>query len=105
MSDTTSSRGVIVKHPDGMHVRFATSLTQLVSEFESAITVIKGAERADAASVMHVLGLGAVQGTELEIEANGPDAEAALNALVEFFNQDPIDEEETNQQEANGDVA
>ncbi len=54
---------------------------------------------------MEVLSLGAVQGTELEIEASGPDADAVLDALVEFFEQVSIDEDTTSQQEANDDVA
>jgi phosphotransferase system HPr (HPr) family protein len=105
MSESKSSRDVVVKHPDGLHLRLGERFVSLAGQFESTIEIIKGAQRVDASSIMNVLSLGAVQGTELEIEASGPDAEAALNALVEFFDQDTIDEDAANQQEANGDVA
>ncbi|MFP6613566.1 MAG: HPr family phosphocarrier protein [Pirellulales bacterium] len=105
MSETKPSRGVVVKHPDGLHIRLGERFVSLAGQFESTVEVIKGAERVDASSIMEVLSLGAVQGTELEIEASGPDADAVLDALVEFFEQVSIDEDTTSQQEANDDVA
>ena len=105
MSETKSRRGVVVRHPDGLHLRFGERFVRLAGQFESTIEVIKGTEHVDAKSIMDVLTLGAAQGTELEIEASGPDADAALNALVEFFQIEPMDEDAANQQEANDDVA
>jgi phosphocarrier protein len=54
------------------------------SRFSSSIEVVKGGERVDGKSILSILTLVAEQGTELSIEANGPDAQDALRALVEL---------------------
>ena len=57
-------------------------------QFESAIEVGREDHRVDAKSILHVLTLGAAQGTELMLAADGDDAEAALEALVQLVESD-----------------
>ncbi len=52
---------------------------------------------ADGKSLIDLCTLGAAQGMELEIEASGPDAEAALNALAECIEKESVDESNTDQ--------
>jgi phosphocarrier protein len=62
----------------------------LANQFESNIRVVKGGEEpgeADGKSVMQMIILAAVKGTPLRIEADGPDADAAVQKLVELFDQ------------------
>jgi phosphocarrier protein len=79
---------VVVTNPQGLHARPADLFVKLASRYESTIEVIKDGERVDGKSILAILTLAAVQGTNLRIEANGPDAEAALQALTELIVRD-----------------
>lgn len=79
------SRKVVVTNPQGMHARPADMFVKTANRFQSEIAVIKGNERVDGKSILGILTLAATEGTELSLEANGSDAEAALDALVELF--------------------
>jgi phosphocarrier protein len=70
----------------GIHARPAGRFVALASEFESEITVGKGAEWVNGCSVLSLLSLAASQGTVLRVRAVGGDAEQAveeLGALIE----------------------
>ena len=88
MAGGTASRIVVVTNPQGLHARPADLFVKLASQYESTVEVIKDGERVDGKSILAILTLAAVQGTQLEIEATGPDAEAALNALAELIGRD-----------------
>jgi len=57
---------------------------EVASRFGSAIDVISGDKRADAKSIMEVLMLAAEKDAELVIQAEGEDAEEAVEALAEL---------------------
>lgn len=97
MNESKLSRRAIVRNPQGLHIRVGQLLASLASEFESKIEVINGDRRANATSILDILTLGAEQGTELEIEASGPDAEAALQVLAEFVQRKSFDDEKADQ--------
>ena len=77
----------------GLHARAATKLVTLVNQFDADVTVIHDQKRASAASVMGLLMLETCQGQEISIEADGEDAEAALQA-IETLVADRFDERE-----------
>lgn len=78
---------IIVKYIHGLHARPATELVKLASSFRSTIEVenVKTKNRVNAKSILSILTLAAVYGTELVIRATGPDEEEALNAVAGFF--------------------
>ena len=84
MADGKISRTVVVTNPQGLHARPADLFVKLASQYQAIIEVIKDGERVDGKSILAILTLAAVQGTELTIEASGPDAEVALHALSEL---------------------
>jgi phosphotransferase system HPr (HPr) family protein len=84
MADGKISRMVVVTNPQGLHARPADLFVKLASQYQAIIEVIKDGERVDGKSILAILTLAAVQGTELTIEASGPDAEVALHALSEL---------------------
>ena len=61
-------------------------------EFKSTIEVISGDRRVDGKSLLDIATLGASQGTQLEIEAQGPDAEAAVEALAKILETSSVDD-------------
>ena len=84
MAQASASRTVVIGNPQGLHARPADLFVKLASRYESNIEVIKDGERVDGKSILAILTLAAVQGTQLRIEATGPDAEAALEALADL---------------------
>ena len=65
----------------GLHARAAAKLTHLASGYQSEIWVSRSGRRVNAKSIMGVMMLAAGQGTTVHIEAEGADAQAALDAL------------------------
>ena len=76
----------------GLHARAAAKLVRLAGRFESDIVLRSGPREADAKSIMAVLMLAGTEGTELEVEVRGRDAQAALESvralLAERFGED-----------------
>lgn len=68
----------------GLHARPAMSFVETASGFQSDVWVKGNNQRVDGKSIMQMMMLAATRGTKLEIEANGPDAEAAIARLVEL---------------------
>jgi phosphocarrier protein len=70
----------------GLHARASAKLTKLAGSFKSQVHLARNGRRVNAKSIMGVMMLAAGQGSELELEVEGPDeAEAArsLKALVD----------------------
>jgi phosphocarrier protein len=80
-----ASRTVVVSNPQGLHARPAHEFVKLASQFQAKIELVKGHERVDGKSILALLTLAAGPGTELRIEAEGGDAETALEALAELL--------------------
>lgn len=84
MTQSTLNRKVVICNPQGLHARPADLFVRLANSFQSDITVIKDSQRVDGKSMLDIFTLAASQGTELWIEARGPDAQQAIDALGEL---------------------
>ena len=69
----------------GLHARPSAALASRAKGFEAQVTIRHGGKEASATSIAHLLILEAVKGSQLEIEAEGPDAEEAIAALAGMF--------------------
>jgi phosphocarrier protein HPr len=76
------TRHVVVPNTLGLHARAAARFVQTAAHFAAQIRVSRGGRTVDGKSLMGVLLLAASQGSMLEIDADGPDADAALDALA-----------------------
>jgi len=65
----------------GMHARAAAKFVHTAGGFTSHIRVLRGEREVDGKSIMGLLLLAAAQGASIRITADGPDEEAALDAL------------------------
>ena len=74
---------VLVQNQVGLHARPATFFIQRANEFKSSIWVEKEERRVNSKSLLGVLSLGIVGGTDIRIIADGADAEKAVNSLVD----------------------
>ena len=85
MAEQPVTRTVVVINPQGLHARPAEVFVKTASQYQSKIDVIKDGNRVDGKSILNILTLAAVQGTQLCLEATGPDAQDALIALSDLF--------------------
>jgi len=80
---TAEHRAVVtIVNQKGLHARASAKIVEAAARFQSRITVSKDGQRVDARSIMGLMMLAASPGSEIVIEADGPDAEAALAAVV-----------------------
>jgi PTS system galactitol-specific IIA component len=75
---------LVITHAVGLHARPAALFVTLAKTFNSAITVFCKDKKANAKSILNILSLGADNGCEIRIRAEGDDAAAALKALSEL---------------------
>ena len=79
-------RSVTVVNKLGIHARPATLLVQAASRYEADVFLSKGdVTRINGKSIMGVMMLAAEQGAEVLVEAEGSDAEAALQAVSDLL--------------------
>lgn len=75
---------VTIHHKVGLHARPAAMFVQTAAKYSSDIEVTHGETTANAKSILGILTLGAHQGAEITIKAEGEDAEEALQALEQL---------------------
>lgn len=75
-------RELLISNKLGLHARASAKLTKLASEFVSDIWLSRGSRRVNAKSIMGVMMLAAGPGTRIGVEADGDDAEQALDQLT-----------------------
>ena len=76
---------VVISNPQGFHLRPMGAFAQLAARFESSVKVSREGQSVNGKSILDLMLLAAVQGTELTLEVAGPDAQAALDALVNLL--------------------
>ena len=66
----------------GLHARASAKLTKLAGSFPCEVWMSKGERRVNAKSIMGVMMLAAGIGSTVQIETNGPQEQAAMDALL-----------------------
>ena len=80
------TRTLLIKNKLGLHARAATKLAMLSKDYQAEVTIIHKDKQASASSVMGLLLLQTCQGQEVQVSADGPDSEQALNAIEDLIN-------------------
>ena len=70
---------------DSLHMKAIAVLIQKASVYKSSIWLTRGERRANAKSLLGVMSLGIENGMEIEIVAEGPDEEAALEDVRSYL--------------------
>jgi len=73
---------VRIANKKGLHARASAKIVEAAARFRSRIMISKDGQSVDARSIMGLMMLAASEGSEIAIEAEGPDAAAALAAIV-----------------------
>jgi phosphotransferase system HPr (HPr) family protein len=92
MNMDTLQRTVRITNPQGLHMRPSVAFAELAGRYECQVTVHHEGRSVDGKSPWDLLLLAAMPGTELTIEAAGPDAEEALDALIDLLSRPPEEE-------------
>ncbi len=77
-------RQVEITNAMGLHLRPADKFVRVAHRFQSEIRVLVDGREINGKSILDLTTLAAERGTWLDLEARGPDAEAAVEALAEL---------------------
>ena len=72
---------ITISNKLGLHARASAKLTKLAGSFKSEIHMARNGRRINAKSIMGVMMLAAGMGAEVELEVEGVDEQAAMDAL------------------------
>jgi len=77
---------VLIQNKLGMHARSAAMFVEMAGRFASRILVKKDDAEVNGKSIMGIMMLAAAKGTELILEAHGPDEHEAIESLAMLVN-------------------
>lgn len=78
---------VVLKNETGLHARPASELAKIAAKYQSTVNlIIEGKPVINAKSILNIMAAGIKNSTEIEIQCDGADEEAAMNELLNAFN-------------------
>lgn len=77
-------RELTIRNRLGLHARAAARFVHTANRFRSRVTVTRNGKTMDGKSILGILLLAASQGAQMEVGAEGDDAEEAVAALAEL---------------------
>lgn len=77
---------VTITNKLGLHARAAVKLVNLANRFEALVKIEKDGSEIDGKSILGILTLAAVQGSEITLKVEGRDEEMAMQAILALIN-------------------
>lgn len=74
-------RELVIVNQRGLHARASAKFVKCAEGFDADISVSRDGQTVPATSIMGLMMLAAAMGTTIMVEASGPQAEAAIDAL------------------------
>lgn len=84
----SAEKDVVVKLNTGLHARPAALFVQEANKYASEVFVHKGEKKVNAKSIMGIMSLAISTDTEIKISAEGPDAQEAVDTLVDIVSKE-----------------
>lgn len=81
---TECARAATIRNRLGLHARPAAEFVKLAGTYDADVWVDKDGLEVNGKSIMGVMMLAAEAGSSIRIRAIGPDADRAVNGLVEL---------------------
>ena len=81
------SKSMTINIPKGLEARPVALLVQVASQYESSIYVEIQEKKVNAKSIMGMMSLGLAEGEKITIIANGPDEDAAEDAIDKYISK------------------
>lgn len=82
MNGEALRRIVVIRNPNGFHVRPAAAFAEAAGRFASTVILRHQDKAVDGRRILDLLMLAAAPGAEVTIEVSGPDAADALDVLA-----------------------
>ena len=77
---------ITISNKLGLHARASAKLTKLAGSFQCEVFMSRKSRRVNAKSIMGVMMLAAGMGSEVELETEGLDEQAAQDAITALVN-------------------
>ena len=87
------SRHCVIVNRRGLHARASARFVKCAESFDCEVRVTKDGQTVGGTSIMGLMTLAAAPGCKVELEADGPQAEAAIEALSKLI-EDGFGEED-----------
>ncbi len=87
MTGSEAAQRVVIVNERGLHARAAAKFVRLAGQFDAEVTVEHDGTDVSGVSIMGLLMLGAGRGSAIDIRARGPQASAAVAALVRLVEE------------------
>ncbi len=79
-------RTLQIRNARGLHARASAKFVKCAEQFDAAVTVSHDSQSVPGTSIMGLLMLAALPGSNIKVSASGPDAAQALDALEALVN-------------------
>ena len=79
------SKTLTILNEVGLHARPASMIVKRLLQFESEIFIEKDGRKVNGKSIMGILMLAAGKGSRIRVEADGSDAQEALDAVEQLI--------------------
>ena len=101
------SEQICIVNPNGLHARPAAVLAKLATQFNFPLYLVKGEEKANAKSIVEIMGLALEQGAAVQLQAHTADESRARHALEKLTAalREGLGESETKKQQPAGQPA
>lgn len=76
------TRDVKISNKRGLHARASAKFVKRAAEFDAQLMVSREGMQVVGTSIMGLMMLGAAKGSSILIEATGPEAKVALDAII-----------------------
>ncbi|MCB5724316.1 HPr family phosphocarrier protein [Mitsuokella jalaludinii] len=80
-----TQKTITIENKTGIHARPASIFVQTATKFKSKIQLQAKGKTIDAKSILMIMSMGLVKGTEVTIIADGPDEAEAVKALKDLI--------------------
>jgi phosphocarrier protein len=77
---------IAIKNKLGLHARAAVKFVNLANRFGASVKIVKDGDEIDGKSILGILTLAAIQGSEIMLLVSGKDEDSALKALADLIN-------------------
>jgi phosphocarrier protein len=77
---------IAIKNRLGLHARAAVKFVNLANRFGASVKIVKDGDEIDGKSILGILTLAAIQGSEIMLLVSGKDEDSALKALADLIN-------------------
>lgn len=74
-----------IKNVKGLHARASAKFVEVCEQFDATATVSKDGESASGESILGLMMLAASMGSKIEVDVEGPEAEALSHALRQLI--------------------